>query len=227
MFGKSSKNTSDLKVETEKKKLSKWKKGSFGCLGIILLFFVVGIMASGGESKTAYSIGFTPDKFQEQFNLLAKEINSPVTIPILKIEEGDVQNVAGYNFCKTIGITCAINKKDGNIRYATLLYNEPDRAAMMSDSMEKRIAYNNDSQILNAVRSQFIYTISPELKDSDGMNAFNLLHELGATSSREDLKKIDKEVKRGDKIYYLYYSKAANAMAFGVRNEKDKSFEKH
>ena len=40
-------------------------------------------------------------------------------------------------------------------------------------------------------------------------------------------KSITKEVKQGDKIYYLYYSKAANAMAFGVRNEKDKSFEKH
>lgn len=227
MFGKSRKNTSDLKVETEKKKLSKWKKGSFGCLGIILLFFVVGIMASGGESKTAYSIGFTPDKFQEQFNILSKETNLPIVMPDLKIDEGEVQNVTGHRFSDHLFLSCTINKKDGNIRYATLLYNEPDRSAMMSNSMEKRIAYNNDSQILNAVRVQFIYTISPELKDSDGINAFNLFHELGGTSSREDLKKIDREVKRGDKIYSLYYSKSANAMAFGVRNEKDKSFEKH
>lgn len=62
------------------------------------------------------SLGMTPEKFRQEFNRAAKELEFPYSINKINIQNGSAQDVFQYMFTDHLGLTASVNKKDGTVR---------------------------------------------------------------------------------------------------------------
>lgn len=101
----------------------------FGCFPIVVLSILFGLTnaltnnttptskeTASPDNQTYFKILESADLFSANFNKFMKEVDSPLRIHDIQIEEGGVNNTFQYIFNDQLGLIGTLNKRDNTIR---------------------------------------------------------------------------------------------------------------
>ena len=210
----------------EKLKGEKKKQGCIGCLALIVIFAVIGLImdsCSGDKSKESGkttntppqqqtqqqssipgTLGMTPNEFTTRFNNSSTEFKADLRISSLKVETGSLQDVFQYSFTDRLAIMGSVNKADGTVR-DVMIIGQGDETSKSA---------------LNIVMSMgiLIAAVNPELSANE---RGNILKDLGLLGDNIDLKNLDKSTIRNGRKYHVSASDKIGIM-FSVGDVSDK-----
>lgn len=129
------------------------------------------------------SLGMTPEKFKQEFNRAAKELEFPYRINKITVKNGSVQDVFQYMFTDHLGLTASVNKKDGTVRDVLIL-------GQGDGSLKSGV------DIILAM-GVLIETTNPDLSPTE---RGNILNDLGVMGDNVDVNNLDgKTIRNGIK----------------------------